>query len=358
VLVLGSTFARAQNAADDDLLAGAAELAAKLKLGLETKPPEEQIAAAKSWLAARRALLVLDDIWENDVKALEPGPPVSLLCTSRRHSLPWISLAHSLEVTSFSRAEAEAIFRIYLDDETVKKHRDALLEFAERMERLPIAIMVGADILREEFDPIPKAARGLRLEKLRNEVHDVPELLRRAIKARPEKQRRLLNAMAVCALEGFWHPLPADIAGLTIEEGSDARNGLVGASLLRVLDRDRQRFQLHALLREALLNLAPLAELQAAHAAALEKLFADWERRWRECRECHDLAALRARREEKHLATLKKLVGDEDQWGWAIERAKTLMRHFGDIRAIDHLGESADFSLARCGAIGGRAGAC
>jgi hypothetical protein len=52
----------------------AAEIAAKLKLGVETKPPEEQIAAAKAWLAERRALLVLDDIWENDVKALAPGP--------------------------------------------------------------------------------------------------------------------------------------------------------------------------------------------------------------------------------------------------------------------------------------------
>jgi len=52
----------------------APELAAKLKLGVETKPPEEQIAAAKAWLAERRALLVLDDIWENDVKALAPGP--------------------------------------------------------------------------------------------------------------------------------------------------------------------------------------------------------------------------------------------------------------------------------------------
>jgi hypothetical protein len=55
----------------------AAELARKLKLGLETKPPEEQMAAAKAWLAERRALLVLDDIWETDVEALVPGPPVS-----------------------------------------------------------------------------------------------------------------------------------------------------------------------------------------------------------------------------------------------------------------------------------------
>jgi TIR domain/NB-ARC domain len=87
----------------------AAELAVKLKLGVETRPPEEQIAAAKAWLADRRALLVLDDIWESDVKALAPVPAVSLLCTSRRRALPWISRAHSLEVASFSRAEAESI---------------------------------------------------------------------------------------------------------------------------------------------------------------------------------------------------------------------------------------------------------
>jgi hypothetical protein len=113
----------------------AMELANKLKLGVESRSAEEQIATAKAWLTGRRALLVLDDIWGNDVIGLEPGPPVSLLCTSRRHSLPWISRSHSLKVKSFSHSEAESIFRIYLGDETTEKHRDALLEFAERLER-------------------------------------------------------------------------------------------------------------------------------------------------------------------------------------------------------------------------------
>ena len=75
------------------------------------------------------------------------------------------------------------------------------------------------------------------------------------------------------------------------------------------------------------------AQLTAAAKEALRSL-------WQE------LAALRAKREEKHLATLKKLVGDEEHWGWAIERAKTLMRHFCDLRAIDRLGEAADYSLS------------
>jgi TIR domain/NB-ARC domain len=264
----------------------AAELSTKLKLGLERRPPEEQIAAARTWLAGRRTLLVLDDIWDNDVKALAPGPPVSVLCTSRRRGLPWISRTHSLEVKSFSREEVESIFRIYLGEETLGKHRDVLLEFAKRVEHLPIAVVIGADMLRTELNPIPKVARGLQLEKLHNEVHDVADLLRRAITARPEQQRRLLNAMAVCALEGFWFPLTVEIAGLTEMEGDNARDRLVDASLLRMLDRDRQRFQLHTLLREELQNLAPLGELRAAHAEALESWFSNWEGRWRECGEC------------------------------------------------------------------------
>jgi hypothetical protein len=57
-------------------------IAAKLKLGVETRPPEEQIAVAKAWFAERRTLLVLDDIWEKDVMELVPGPRSR--CCARR----------------------------------------------------------------------------------------------------------------------------------------------------------------------------------------------------------------------------------------------------------------------------------
>ena len=42
------------------------------------------------------ARLVLDDIWESVVEALVPGPPVSMLCTSRRHTLS-VDLAGSFD---------------------------------------------------------------------------------------------------------------------------------------------------------------------------------------------------------------------------------------------------------------------
>jgi hypothetical protein len=97
-------------------------------------------------------------------------------------------------------------------------------------------------------------------------------------------------------------------------------------ALKKVLERKLERGRENG-------SSAAAARLQGSVREALRSLW-------------HDLAALRAKREERHLATLKKLVGDEEHWGWAIERAKTLMRHFGDIRAIDRLGDQADFSLS------------
>jgi hypothetical protein len=97
-------------------------------------------------------------------------------------------------------------------------------------------------------------------------------------------------------------------------------------ALKKVLERKLERSQESG-------SRAAAAQLACAVKEALHSLW-------------HDLAHLRAKREKKHLATLKKLVGDEEQWPWAIEHAKTLMRHFADVRAIDRLGESADFSLS------------
>ena len=59
-----------------------------------------------------------------------------------------------------------------------------------------------------------------------------------------------------------------------------------------------------------------------------------------------DLALLRSKREAKLLALLRKLVGDEDQWGWTEQQARLLMRHFADLRPIDRFGDQADFSLS------------
>jgi hypothetical protein len=242
----------------------AVELAGRLKLEeVRAQPPEVQLEAARNWLRERLSLLVLDDVWNQDVERLLPGPPVSVLVTSRQRNWPWVESSSRELVEAFSPEEAEACFRTHLGAP---------------------AIAVAASMLRDSADPIEEAAAGLGLAGLRT----VADLLQKAIDAQPDPERRLLQAASVCAPEGFWLPLAGRIAGLEDADLRAARDKLVNASLLRVLDRDRRRFQMHALLRAQVRQSATMDDFQDRHTVALEEIFKEWETRWKDCRECLD----------------------------------------------------------------------
>src|SRR5271157_3913095 len=265
-----------------------------LPIEVKTRPPEEQRAAAKAWLRERQSLLVLDDVWSAELRQLEPGPNCSVLYTSRQKSLAGLSSELREQVESFTEPEAEALFHAYLNKDfgaaEVTRNRVALLGFARRVEMLPIAVAVGASLLREKSaSALGRAVLKLRLDALKDGSKDVNALFRTAIESQPEREQRLLAACAVCVQEGFWLPLAAEIAELSEDEAEDAADRLVHSSLLRVTDRERRRFQLHSLLRDQVRTAQGddgLGKLQERHAAALEKLFKDWETRWKECREC------------------------------------------------------------------------
>src|SRR5271166_6493012 len=72
---------------------------------------------------------------------------------------------------------------------------------------------------------------------------------------------------------------PPRCAELSEDEAEDTADRLVHSSLLRVTDRERRRFQLHALLREqvrARQDGDGLGKLQERHAAVLERIFQAW----------------------------------------------------------------------------------
>ena len=278
-----------------------AELVERLPIDVKTLAPDRQRDAAKQWLRQRQSLLVLDDVWPNgdgkiEVTQLEPGPACSVLYTSRLKSLPGLTpKKQTSEVEKFTDSEAEELFHTYLDP--VFSQRARWTSTASRCSTSPLASRccpspwpsAPACCAACEASGLGKAVFKLRLDQLADGAKDVNALFRTAIESQPPREQKLLAACAVCVQEGFWLPLAAQIAELTEDEADDAANALVRGSLLRVLDRDRQRFQLHALLREQLRARAGadgLAELQERHAAALEELFKDWETRWRECSEC------------------------------------------------------------------------
>jgi tetratricopeptide (TPR) repeat protein len=271
-----------------------AELSDRLPIEVKTLPPEEKRKQSKQWLRDRQCLLVLDDVCDRNIKQLEPGPPCSVLYTSRQSSFPWISAQQTLRMQSFSEQEAEELFHAFLDtvygEEEVTRHRAVLLEFAHKVEMLPIAVAVAASLLRgKSASPLERSVLKLRLNDLNDGVRDVPQLFRRAIASQPHREQNLLAAAAVCVQEGFWLPLAAQIAGMREDEADDSAEHLVNSSLLRVLNREQRRFQLHALMREQVrsdCSAGELDNLQQAHVRALECLFKDWETRWRDCRQC------------------------------------------------------------------------
>src|SRR5208337_2850416 len=149
----------------------------------------------------------------------------------------------------------------------------------------------------------------------------------------PEREQKLLAAAAVCVQEGFWLPLAAEIAGLSEEDAEDAADRLVHSSLLWVSRTtedggERRRFNLHALLREQMRAEQKgdgIVKLQERHAGALEKLFKDWETRWRECRECLE--------EVMPAAKLVWLRGETSRTDWLIYWGYALGRRIGELDA-------------------------
>jgi hypothetical protein len=196
---------------------------------------------------------------------------------------------------------------------------------------LPIAVAVGASLLREKSaSALGRAVPKLRLDALTDGSgsKDVNALFRTAIASQPEREQRLLAACAVCVQEGCWLPLAARIAELSDDDAEDAADRLVHSSLLRVSDRERQRFQLHALLREQVRVVQGkdgLTKLQELHAATLEGLFEDREARWRDCRECL----------EEIIPAAEYLWGEKavSREGWITYRGYSLGRRVGEMDA-------------------------
>lgn len=111
-------------------------------------------------------------------------------------------------------------------------------------------------------------------------MHDVPQLFAKAISSRSERDQRLLAASAVCVSDWFWLPLAASIADLGEDDADDAADALVNTSLMRVVNRDRRRFQAHAILREQILagrSQSEIDALQRRHAEALDALAGEWK---------------------------------------------------------------------------------
>ena len=255
-----------------------AELARRLPGCDPNADPKVQIEWARDLLREREALLILDDVWDEKLRGLAPGPPARVIYTSRRRDLLELPQDQVGEVGGFKSVEVDIMLDKRLP-EWVDTHGEELRELAKRVEELPYALDVAAGLLRRSRRP-----KGKAIEHVRGALGGKFELYRDAARAHTPEAQRLLRAVALCAQEGVWLPFAAELAGLEGEAVWDAVEALADAALLRTVDREERVFGMHAVMRTALAEESK--GLEEARVLALERMFGEWDEdrsKWKDC---------------------------------------------------------------------------
>jgi tetratricopeptide (TPR) repeat protein len=251
----------------------AAELALQLGLKIEGDLPQV-VRELKAWCAARRCLLILDNVDDESSSELVPGGAASVLVTTRLSNLRFLRFRSPVPLPFFTDEQCFELFRSQIGGDDVARHEAECRSLFERLGHLPVAIAISAALIREDVRyTITSLARSL--------PADVTSLLRETIAALDPSTRQLLSAMAACAPEGFYFDLAAEIAGLDEVEALDALRQLMALarSLAFEMDRGDRRYRLHAPVRE----IAHDENLAKKHAELLLQRFEAWEARWTLC---------------------------------------------------------------------------
>ena len=255
------------------LVSLAGELARQLGLRLEGDL-DQVVRELKDYCAAKRCLLVLDNVEEESPGQLIPGGAASVLITTRRDDLRFLQFREAAPLALFTEEQCFELFRKVIGEAEVGRHRDVCQGLFGRLGYLPIGVAVSAGLIRyDRRYTIPSLAANL--------PADVTALIREAIGGVTAEAKTLLDAMAACAPEGFRLSLAAAVAGMEEPAALAALNELASRSLVEELDRTDRRYRLHALVRVS----ADGAAFGKRQAEAVRERFRNWEKDWRTCEE-------------------------------------------------------------------------
>ncbi|MEZ4647517.1 MAG: NB-ARC domain-containing protein [Candidatus Eisenbacteria bacterium] len=256
-----------------------------------TAPPSETRSRIRAWLEDRRGLLVLDDVSADAFAQLVPRGKATTLVTTRDRSLGMLSGVSFVEPVAFDIDEAGHLWSETTGTPITPSDRVLLEELIDAVGGLPLALSVAARMvrhwatatLRSILDALPE--RGV--QSLDDRQRNVAEVLTLAIDGLSPQERSLLQAMAVCAPEGFRVGLVAEVAQLGEEDAMAAFQTLVDRSLARVLAKAPPRGWVHSLVGWVAREGSAASGLSGRHVSVLARRFEGWEERWSELD--HDL---------------------------------------------------------------------
>ncbi len=246
------------------------------KIGIAFEGDTEAIAAQqKQWLELRRCLLYLDNVENNDARALIPGAKASVLVTANDPTIGFLAKPKSLSLKVFADEEAHQLFASIHSE---PYDRDLADEVFRKLGHLPLGIAVTAGVLaNSELFTLAGVARDLpALASLDHADENLGRWFSRGIEVLDLDATRLLQAMACCAPGGFLWDFACVVNGTDPEASRETLQRLRRWSLVERISPGKTRYRLHALIR---LAADPPVELRQAHAeevaAALEGLQRD-----------------------------------------------------------------------------------
>jgi tetratricopeptide (TPR) repeat protein/transcriptional regulator with XRE-family HTH domain len=219
---------------------------------------ESRSRVVRELLAHKRALLVLDDVSRSEQvrPLLPPSGECAVILTTRRHDLSVTRGVHRLHLHPFSPEKREALqlFARMLGRERVRHEESALVEIADLLGHLPLAIAIAAGRLANE--PGRSAAdfvtrvrqQQRRLNELTYEDQRVRLSFSLSYGALGPDEQRCFAALGVFGGEDFGPEAVAYVTGRSLEETQDGLRRLYGLSLVQ--QGGPGRYRLHPLLRD------------------------------------------------------------------------------------------------------------
>lgn len=242
------------------------------------KDVESRAAVVRSLLAEKRALIVLDNV-ETSAQVRPMLPPSTGRCAvliTTRQDLPVLDGWARLTLEPFDAASEEslALFRKYLGDGFVERHRSALREIAALVGHLPLALAIAAGRLAslrprlaDETDAVAALLAAMqeshtRLDALTRDDLGVRASFEVSYAALSPEMQRFFAALGVFGGEDFGVESIAYVTETTIENAETQLKRLLSLSLVQ--ESRGGRWRLHPLLRDyARQKLAAESQQQA-----------------------------------------------------------------------------------------------
>ncbi|SEF54445.1 DNA-binding transcriptional activator of the SARP family [Actinacidiphila yanglinensis] len=245
----------------------------------EPSIPQHPEALASAWrtaLAARRLIVILDNVADADqVRRLLPGVSPSLVILTSRHRLTGIPGIRPVSLDVMPLPDAVRMFR-----RRVGAERAPTAEASARIVRLCGCLPLAIEIVASRFLSRPSwsaavlvdrlAHPGTRLLEIRDGHRELVAAFELSYRALTPLQQMVFRRLGAHLGPEFGPHAAAVLSGLSVEDTDRALEGLLACHLIE--EPAPHRYRLHDLLREYAQGLATAEDGPQEGAAALSRL--------------------------------------------------------------------------------------